>query len=103
MARNKTANKAPKTKATTKAAQLPKETKNVQTSPRGDSGKDKKPAGPKWLKPFPVDYIVGTEDYACIIQDHNDKFDTMYNRWRVQPAVFFTIHATIWNHYHDKK
>jgi len=102
MAKKTTGKTAPKTKATPKAAQPAAKVKKAQTSPQGEASKAKTPKLPKWLKPIPVDYIIGTEDYAAIVQDHNEKFGTDYNRWRVRPQVFYTIHQRIWDHYHDK-
>ena len=103
MAKKKFVKAAPKTKAAPKAAQPPAKTEKSQTSPQGEASKAKTPKLPKWLKSSPTQYIVGTEDYAAIIQDHNDKFDTMWNKFRVKPQVFYTIHEAIWKYYHDKK
>lgn len=100
MAKKTTGKAAPKTKAAPKAAQPPAKTEKPQES-KGNKGNS--PKIPKWLKSSPTQYIVGTEDYASLIQDHNDKFGTVWNKWRVKPQVFYTIHETIWNHYHDKK
>lgn len=103
MAKKSQGKTAPKKKATPKAAQPATTAKKVQTSPQGDPPKAKTPKLPTWLKPFPVDYIVGTEDYAAIVMDHNEKFGTDYNRWRVQPQVFYTIHQRILSHYNEQK
>jgi hypothetical protein len=97
MAKKKT---APKTKAAPKAAQSPaKEKKPQGTQKKAGST----PKIPKWLKPSPTEYIVGTEDYGALIQDHNEKFGTAWNKFRVRPQVFYTIHERIWKHYNDKK
>lgn len=100
MRKRKATKAAPKKEATPKAAQPPKETKKAQGS---KAGRGTAPKCPKWLKSSPTEYIVGTEDYVAIVKDHNDKFGSAYNPWRVRPQVFYTIHETIWNHYHDKK
>ena len=91
---------SPKTKATPKAAQSPAKQEKAQGS-TGNKGKT--PKFPKWLKSSPTEYIVGTEDYAALVQDHNEKFETTWNKFRVRPQVFYTIHEHIWKHYHDKK
>ena len=91
---------APKTKATPKAAQSPAK----QEKPQGSKEKAvSTPKFPAWLKSSPTEYIVGTEDYAALIQDHNEKFETTWNKFRVRPQVFYTIHERVWKHYHDKK
>lgn len=89
MARKNKGKAASKTKATPKATQPPTTAKKAKTPP--------------WLKSTPTDYIVGTEDYAALIEKHNELFDTHWLKWRVRPQVFYTIHERVWNHYHDKK
>ena len=99
--RKKTQGKgAPKTKAALKVM-----LSNLEAGKASESkGKAAKaPKLPKWLKPFPTEYIVGTEDYAALIDKHNELFDTHWLKWRVQPQVFCTIHEKVLNHYHDKK
>ena len=100
MTKKKTGKIAPGTKASLKAAQSPAKDKKPQES-KGDKGKT--PKIPEWLKSSPAQYIVGTEDYAALIQDHNEKFGTAWNKWRVRPQVFYTIHQGIWKYYHDEK
>ena len=92
----KATNKKPATKAAPKAAPAKKTTGSGEKA--GST-----PKIPAFLKNSPTEYIVGTEDYAALVQDHNEKFGTHGNRWRVQPQVFYTIHEKVWKHYHDKK
>ena len=84
----------PKAKAITKAAQPSNKTKKAPGS------KASKLRKPKWLKSSPTEYIVGTEDYGAIIDDHNKLFGTDWLKFRVRPQVFYTIHQRIWDHYH---
>ena len=102
MTKKKTGKAAPKTKAAPKVAQPAAKAKKVETPPPGDSGKAKTKQ-PSFLKPFPTDYIVGTKDYAALIQHHNKLFDTHWLKWRVQPQVFYTIHERVWKHYNVKE
>ena len=103
MARKNKGNKARKSKATTTAAQPAAKGENVQKSAKAKATPPKKAPPkikvPKWLHPFPVDYAVGTPDYLKLIEEHNERFGTAYNRWRVQPQVFYSIHEQMWNHY----
>ncbi len=109
MSRKNKGKTAPKPKAKPKAAQPAARVKKAATpAPGKASGQNKPPPPPPskypdWLRPFPVDYCVGTEEYAALIEKHNELFGTAYLKWRVKPAVFYTIHQAVWNHYHDKK
>jgi len=103
MAKKTPAKSAPKTKVTPKAAQsstrAKKATKSTPVKAKGTKKALSKPKVPGWLHPFPVDYVVGTEDYGKLIDAHNELFGTAWNRFRVRPQVFFTIHEGVWNHY----
>ena len=100
MAKKAPATTAPKTKATPKAE--PKAAAKVKDELKAKTAPAKSKI-PAWLKPLPVDYVVGTEDYAKLVDKHNELFGTAYNRWRVRPAVFDTIHETVWKHYDPKQ
>lgn len=91
---------APKSKAAPKVTQSPAKEKKPQGS-QEKAGST--PKIPKWLKSSPTQYIVGTEDYASLVEHHNVLFGTSWLKWRVRPQVFYTIHERVWKHYHDKK
>ena len=109
MATKKTGAKtAPKSKATPKAASKSTAAKKTAQAAQGKTSKAKtapapKKEIPKFLKRFPTEYILGTEDYAALIEHHNELFDTTWLKWRVRPQVFFSIHERVWKHYHDEK
>lgn len=106
MAKKKAATTAPKSKAAPKAAQsaAAKVKSEISANVKAKAAKKATPAKPKvkvpkWLLPYPVDYVVGTEDYVKLIEEFNKRFATGYNPFRVRPAVFYTIHEDMWNHY----
>jgi hypothetical protein len=97
---------AEKKPATKKAATTPKTgTKTSGAKKVGNSATakakttkkpaPKKPKKPDWFKTSAGDYVVGTEDYRKIVEFHNKKTGSAYNTWRVQPAVFYTIHQKV--------
>jgi len=57
------------------------------------------PKKPKYLKKGVTEFVVGTEDYRKIIEDHNKIFGTMWNPWRCRPQVFYTIWQAMQKHY----
>ena len=100
MTKKTTGKTAPRKKPTTKAAQPSTKAKKAPRK-RARAATPKKL--PHWLKSSPTEYIVGTEDYAALIDKHNELFETSWLKWRVQPQVFYTIHDQVWKHYHDEK
>ena len=54
---------------------------------------------PLYLKKEITEFIVGTEDYRKLVEDHNKIFETMYNTWRCRPAVFYTLYDGLKKHY----
>jgi len=86
---------AKKTKATGASKSAPKP--KAASKPRAK----KKPAKkvPAYLRKHVTDFVVGTEDYRKLVQDHNDLFKTAWNPWRVRPQVFFTLWEGLRKHY----
>lgn len=90
------AKEVPKPKAKATAAGDKKEGKK-------ETPKQSTPKIPAYLKKGPTEFVVGTEDYAAIVAEHNKLFGTMWNTHRVRPAVFFGIYKGVEAHYKSPK
>lgn len=76
-------------------SETPKEASTGSATDRG--GK------PLYLKKEVTEFVVGTEDYAAIVADHNTIFGTGWNTHRVRPAVFYGIYKAVQDHFAKQK
>jgi hypothetical protein len=82
----------PKPKANTTPAGAKKSGKSGTPSPKAK-------AKPDYIKDSITEYVVGTDDYRKLIEDHNEKYDTAYNTWRVRPQVLYVIWQSLKDYY----
>ena len=54
---------------------------------------------PEYLNNKVTDFVVGTEDYRNLVEEHNKVFSTEWNPWRVRPAVFYGLWEGLRKHY----
>jgi len=89
---------AKKSASTTRAAAKPKAQPKARksTSAKRTEAKSKVPA---YLKKEVTEFVVGTDDYRQLVQDHNDLFGTVWNTWRVKPAVFLGMYLGLKKHF----
>jgi len=89
-------------KSTPKAEKGSTSTKAEKVSKKA-TPKAKEAKKPSYLKLGVTEFVVGTKEYAAIIEDFNDLRGTYWNTHRVRPAVFFGIFKAMHEHYAGKK
>ena len=88
-----------KSTATGAAKSAPKTKAAAKPRTRAKAKKSAKAKAPAYLKKDVTQFVVGTNDYRQLVQDHNELFKTAWNPWRVRPQVFFTLWEGLRKHY----
>jgi hypothetical protein len=92
MIKGEPAKMVPKPKAKATPAGAKKSGKSGTPSPKAK-------AKPDYIKDSITEYVVGTDDYRKLIEDHNEKYGTAYNTWRVRPQVLYVIWQSLKDYY----